>query len=178
MNSESADLEGLFNRLADGIASEADEQLLGEMLRANPQTRRAYREFMALHSALHWDYVATASPELPKQSAPPVSGSDSRLGWLMSFVAGTVVATIVVLAVLQPFTSTTADKSATPASDETRDDIRGNKDAADRVPDSKDAIAALMVDEVGARFAEQSSPDGHGPNLCDGHGVRRRNRCG
>ena len=59
---------------------------------------------MALHSALHWDYVATASPEPPKQSAPPVSTSDSRLGWLAAFVAGTVVATVVVLAVLRPFT--------------------------------------------------------------------------
>ncbi len=160
MISESVDLEGLFNRLADGIASEADEQLLAEMLRTNPQARRAYREFMALHSALHWDYVATAAPEPPQQSAPPVSGRDSRLGWLASFVAGTVVATAVVLAVLRPFTSTTADKPGTPAANEERNDIRGREDDEDRVSGSEDAISALMVDEVGAKFAEERSPDG------------------
>jgi ferric-dicitrate binding protein FerR (iron transport regulator) len=160
MKSQSADLEGLFNRLADGIASEADEQLLAELLRASPQTRRAYREFMALHSALHWDYVATAAPEPPKQPAPPVSGGDSRMGWLVSFMSGTIVATVVVLAVLQPFSSTTALKPETRAVDEERDDIRDSEGAADQVPGSEDAIAALMVDEVGARFADGLSPDG------------------
>ena len=160
MNSGTADLEGLFNRLADGIASEADEQLLGELLRASPQTRREYREFMALHSALHWDYVATAAPQPLQQAQPPVSRNDLRLGWLASFVAGTVVATAVVLAVLQPFTSTTADKPGTPAANEKHDDIRGNEDAKDRVSGSEDAIAALMVDEVGAKFADGRAPDG------------------
>ena len=43
MNSDSTDLEGLFNRLADGIASEADEENLGALLRSRPQARRAYR---------------------------------------------------------------------------------------------------------------------------------------
>ena len=33
MNTIDADLEALFNRLVDGIASEADEQQLGELLR-------------------------------------------------------------------------------------------------------------------------------------------------
>ena len=70
MISQHEDLEGLFNRLADGIASEADERLLGDLLRASPEARRAYREFMTLQSALHWDYVATAAPEPPAPSAP------------------------------------------------------------------------------------------------------------
>ena len=160
MISENVDLEGLFNRLADGIASEADEQLLAELLRVSPQTRQAYREFMTLHSALHWDYVATASPEPPRQQAPPVSGGDSRKGWLVSFMAGIVVATFAVLAVLQPFRSTTAEKPETPAVNEQRDDIRDKEDAAYQVPRSEDAIAALLVDEVGARFADGSSPEG------------------
>ena len=70
MNSRDLDLEALFNRLADGIASEADKENLGTLLRSRPQARRAYREFMAMHSALHWDYVATAASQPSQGSAP------------------------------------------------------------------------------------------------------------
>jgi len=156
MISESVDLEGLFNRLADGIASEADEQLLGELLRASPETRRAYQEFMALHSALHWDYVATAAPEPPAHSAPPLSRGDSHMGWIVSFMAGVTIATVVVLGVLQSFRSTTAEKPETPAVNNQRD----KEDATDQVPGAEDAIAALLVDEVGAKFAAERSPEG------------------
>ena len=37
MNPLHSDLEALFNRVADGIASEADEQQLGELLRSSPE---------------------------------------------------------------------------------------------------------------------------------------------
>ena len=43
MNEE---LEAICNRLADGIASEVDEQQLGELLRQSPESRRAYRKFI------------------------------------------------------------------------------------------------------------------------------------
>jgi hypothetical protein len=77
-----ADLEALFNRVADGLASEADEQRLGELLRCSAETRRACRQFMALHSALHWDYVAALSPETPSQrSAPDVLIEDRARRW-------------------------------------------------------------------------------------------------
>ena len=83
-----ADLEGLFNRLADGLASEADERTLAELLRVSAEARRAYREFMALHSALHWDYVAAAGPEL----LPPPAAPTPRPGWLAAFGAGVLLA--------------------------------------------------------------------------------------
>jgi ferric-dicitrate binding protein FerR (iron transport regulator) len=160
MNSQGVDLEGIFNRLADGIASAADEQFVGEMLRADSHARRAYREFMALHSALHWDYVATAAPEPQQQSAPPVTRTDSRWGWLVSFAAGTVVATVILLAVLQPFASMTADNPGTSAVGDQRNDIPGEENAGEGARGSEGAIAALLVDEVGTRFADESSPDG------------------
>ncbi|MSQ96925.1 MAG: hypothetical protein EXR98_20550 [Gemmataceae bacterium] len=59
-----ADIEAMFNHVADGIATEAEDRRLGELLRASLETRCAYREFMALHSALHCDGVAAGLPEL------------------------------------------------------------------------------------------------------------------
>ena len=101
MNSIDADLESLFNRLVDGIASEADEQQLSELLRSGPQARRAYREFMSLHSALHWDYVSALAPEVAGdhslKSPPAVSLPASPMGWVLAFVAGTTVASVVAL---------------------------------------------------------------------------------
>ncbi len=59
-----ADLEAIFNHVADGIATEAEERRLGELLRTSLETRRAYGDFMALHSALHCANVAAGLPEL------------------------------------------------------------------------------------------------------------------
>lgn len=139
-----ADLEALLNRIADGLASEADEQHLGELLRASPETRRAYRQFMAMHSALHWDYVATVAPEPPIQPQPPVSPAAPRVGWFVAIAAGAVAATVLAMTVLRPFTPTKAEKPAIPVDD---------------TPQA-DSIAALLVDEVGAEFAQGRAPDG------------------
>lgn len=83
MNTIDADVEAVFNRLVDGIASEADEQQLGELLRASPEARRAYRELMSLHSALHWDYGAALSPKAAGDQAlkslPSISPPATRL---------------------------------------------------------------------------------------------------
>lgn len=149
-----ADLESLFNRLVDGIASEADEQQLGELLRSGPQARRAYREFMSMHSALHWDFVAALSPEvagenLPK-SPPSVSLPASRFGGMLAFAAGTIVASVVAFL----WSSTNVNRAA-------------NEIVATQQPREKtnaapvtDSIAALLVDQVGAEFAEGRAPDG------------------
>ena len=138
-----ADLEGLFNRLADGLASEADERTLAELLRVSAEARRAYREFMALHSALHWDYVAAAGPEL----LPPPAAPTPRPGWLAAFGAGVLLAgaAAVALFLLRPVPPAAPEQSASPPK-----------------PDAPkaDAIAALLVDGVGAEFAPGRAPDG------------------
>ena len=59
-----ADLEAMFNHVADGISTEAEERRLGELLCASLETRRVYRDFMAIHSALHCENVAAVLPEL------------------------------------------------------------------------------------------------------------------
>ena len=140
-----SDRESLFNRLADGIASAADEQRLGELLRASPAARRAYREFMALHAGLHWDYVATASPEPSPTSPVTVPHRVSRAGWFVAFLTGAVVASVAALAVSKSITPAAADKPTIPA-------------AITAAP--ADLIAALLVDEVGAEFAAGLGPDG------------------
>ena len=149
MTTTDSNLEELFNRLADGLASEADECTLAELLRDSPVGRRAYREFMALHSALHWDYVAAAGPELPQPSTVPAPprGHSWRAGWFAAFGAGVLLASAaaVALFLLRPVPPAALEQSASPPK-----------------PDAPkaDAIAALLVDGVGAEFATGRAPDG------------------
>ena len=51
------ELERVLNELVDGTLTEADEQRLAEILRTDASARRQYRQFMALHADLHWDYA-------------------------------------------------------------------------------------------------------------------------
>ena len=147
MNPMGAELEALFNRVADEIASEADEQRLGELLRSGPGARKAYREFMALHSALHWDYVAAVAPaQGPKMEAPELATAPGfRTGWLIAFLAGLIVAGLVGVVVMRP--------SPAAIIESTQDPREGG------APRAKE-IAALLVDEVAAQFAEDRAPDG------------------
>lgn len=154
MNTIDADVEAVFNRLVDGIASEADEQQLGELLRASPEARRAYRELMSLHSALHWDYVAALSPKAAGDQAlkspPSISPPATRLSWILAFVAGAMVASVV--ASFWPRTNVDRASPEIVATRQPRED-------ANAVPKT-DAITALLVDQVGAEFAAGRGPDG------------------
>ena len=147
MNVIDTDLDALFNRLADGIASEADERRLGEMLRTSPEARRAYREFMALHSALHWDYVAGVGQDaMPMMNQPStLTPARTRAGWVAAFLAGIAVATAaaVAIAVFWPERGTNPEKLPVVAKDE-----------------KSDSIAALLVDKVDAEFAKERGPVG------------------
>lgn len=154
MNTIDADLEALLNRLVDGNASEADEQQLGEVLRSSPEARRAYREFMSLHSSLHWDFVAALASDTvgdtSLKSPPCVSVPVSRFGWVAAFAAGTIVAGVV--AFFWPITNVDRAPNEIVA-------IHQPREAANAVPKT-DAIAALLVDQVGAEFAEGRAPHG------------------
>ena len=80
----------LFNRIADGVQSEDDEQQLLELLDRSPEARREFREFMALHSALQWDYAALGPHAMPPM-APAHRAARPR--WLVaSFASGLLVA--------------------------------------------------------------------------------------
>lgn len=135
------ELGALFNRLADGIATEADEERLGHVLRSDPESRRAYREFMSLHAGLHWDYVAAATQrEQPAQA--PVR---RRAGRVASFFAGVAAATATAIAVALFWPGASRDR----------------RDFGASVPAvNSDAIAALLVDKVDAEFAPHRGPDG------------------
>lgn len=149
MNPMGAELEAIFNRVADEIASDADELRLGELLRSDPGARKAYREFMALHSALHWDYVAAVAPaQAPKMDSPELASAVGlRTGWLAAFLAGLIVAGIVGVAVMRPGPPTIIERPLDP--DPRPGDTRRGEE-----------IAALLVDEVAAQFAEGRAPDG------------------
>jgi len=140
MNSITPDIQDILNRLADGISSEEDEKRLGEWLRSGPQARKHFRDFMALHSELHWDYVLASKPE--EFSVPEVTEVSSPLplfGWFTTFATGAVLAAFIVWAVLN---------SPDPA------DIKETPDI------SKGSVTALLLDEANAEFADGRSPDG------------------
>ena len=80
----------LFNRIADGVQSEDDEQQLLDLLGRRPEARREFREFMALHSALQWDYAAL-SPHAMSPAAQDRRAARPR--WLVAaFASGVLLA--------------------------------------------------------------------------------------
>ena len=82
----------LVNRIADGVQSEGDEQQLLDLLGGNHEARREFREFMALHSALQWDYAA-----LGPHAMPPIAPhrKPARPRWLVAaFASGVLVAAV------------------------------------------------------------------------------------
>lgn len=107
MNSDdSAELEALLNRLVDAEAPcEADVARLAELLRDNAAARRRYRHFMALHSALTWDYAAAAR----EASAASVQPRFGRGLW----IAAAGVAILLALGWLARRASPTAGNLAT-----------------------------------------------------------------
>lgn len=145
MSSIDIDLDALFNRLADGIASEADEQHLSEVLRSGSEARRKYRDFMALHSALHWDYVAGAAPPALPVTNPPSTPARSLTGWMAAFLAGIAVATAVAVFFAVFWANRGTNPEIAPPL------AKGNK---------SDVIAALLVDKVDAEFAKERGPVG------------------
>ncbi|GDY22890.1 hypothetical protein LBMAG56_42370 [Verrucomicrobiota bacterium] len=151
MNLPDPKLEAVLNRLADGIATDADEQQLGEWLRSGPGARKMYREFMALHSALHWDYVVAAAPEPSPAPAPAARPWVPlfMMGRCAAFAAGALLATAVVWAVLRD------DDQANGAGLPISQTAKGVAETHPAMP-----IAALLVNEVGAKFAEGLGPDG------------------
>ncbi len=51
-------LEALLNQSVDGTLRDDEERQLAELLRTDAAARRQYRQFMALHADLHWDYAS------------------------------------------------------------------------------------------------------------------------
>ena len=70
-------LESLRNDLADGTLSKEGESQLAEILRADGSARRLYRQFMALHADLHWDYAAAVVSQPEKRT----EARRERPGW-------------------------------------------------------------------------------------------------
>ena len=62
--SASLELDALLGLLADELLDEPGIIRLESLLIADPGARRRYRRFMALHSALRWDYAAVAREQL------------------------------------------------------------------------------------------------------------------
>jgi hypothetical protein len=73
-----ANWQELFNRMADGIQSETDEHDLAAILTSSAEARQAYRAFMEIHSALHWDSSCLASQGGPPPNGGPGTTPDKR----------------------------------------------------------------------------------------------------
>ncbi|SVC87365.1 uncharacterized protein METZ01_LOCUS340219, partial [marine metagenome] len=76
----------------DGLATAEDELRLAKWLRSGAEARKAYRQFMALHSALHWDYVAAVAP---KPAPTPITPQRlNLLSRVATFFAGAAIAAV------------------------------------------------------------------------------------
>jgi hypothetical protein len=88
----------LFDRVADGIQTEAEERELLEVLKTNAEARRQYRKFMEVHSALHWDSTCLAAPVAPAmQPADERPSTAQPAAWLPRVLTG--ISLLAVLAV-------------------------------------------------------------------------------
>jgi ferric-dicitrate binding protein FerR (iron transport regulator) len=89
----SAELDTLLNRLVDEQLDDSGLARLQNVLRGDAGARRRYRQVMALHAGLQWDYVAAArnQPVVPPRSAP---------GFRWWILAGALAATLMFSALL------------------------------------------------------------------------------
>lgn len=94
---DSDELDLLLNRLADDALTADEVHRLTEHLRGSAQARQRYRHFMALHSALGWDYAAAART-VPVAALAPAGRSNRRPIWLSLAAAIALLASLAVLA--------------------------------------------------------------------------------
>lgn len=109
--------EELFNRFADGLATADDTHQLQTLLRESPAARRAYREFVALHASLQWDYAAVAHHNVPPGGNTAAGGQfrQWRSRWIAAVLAGVVItgaAAAIALQTMQPGADASADREA------------------------------------------------------------------
>ena len=83
----SAATRDLFNRVADGIQSEDDEQQLAALLKRDDAACEEFQRLMEMHSTLHWLYVAAALP--PRRRPAAAGGGSGR--WIAAAVVGLAV---------------------------------------------------------------------------------------
>lgn len=92
-----ADLDVLLSRLVDDQLDETGTARLQDVLRADAAARRRYRQVMALHAGLKWDYVAAArdaqAPE-NKSTRVPIRW---WAPWLGALAASVLLAVTLVL---------------------------------------------------------------------------------
>ena len=90
MMAADSELTELFNRIADGTKSEADEAALEVALGESEDNRRAYLDFMALHAALEWEYAMAATTRPPVRPARGGGGMAAAIAFWLSIAAGAV----------------------------------------------------------------------------------------
>lgn len=92
----SGELDGLLNRLVDDHLDDAGTTRLQDVLRADAAARRRYREVLALHAGLQWDYVTAArAAQAEPERVKPVGRW--WLPWSAALAATLVVALTVAL---------------------------------------------------------------------------------
>jgi len=105
----SDELDGLLNALADELLREEDEARLAEILRGDAAARAHYRKWMALHSALAWDYAAAA----PEVTAVEIGMEQTRWWRNACALAAAIAVLVAVGAFLLPRTPSSSRKIAT-----------------------------------------------------------------
>ena len=95
MNGRPTDeLERLLNALADEVLTESDEARLADILRGDAAARVHYRRWMALHSALMWDYAAVAAE--PRSPSVQMNEKPSHSAWRRTLLAAAAIVAVLV----------------------------------------------------------------------------------
>jgi FecR protein len=80
--SDRRELDVLLSQLVDGLLDDAGSVRLNAVLTGDALARRRYREVMALHAGLHWDYAAAARSR--EVAVPPTT----KRSWWLPLSAG------------------------------------------------------------------------------------------
>lgn len=156
-------LERLLSAAVDGSLSDADEQALATLLKADETARRRYLRFMQLHALLEWAHGAEAGQLVTPagEMVKPSGGTRAAGRWLfaaLSLLAASLLVYFALSAFRQP---PSLEAGASIARVETVEgSVRFRSGAAERTLTAKQAISAgaLMLEgetsAVQVRFAD------------------------
>ncbi|QDU59962.1 FecR protein [Planctomycetes bacterium Pan216] len=156
----------LANRMMHGTATNAEAAELSVLLRRDSELRSEYLRYLELHANLCWEFrdaetagldpsagASRAASPAPSNTTRRVSMSSVLLPWTIA-----VLATIVAMVAL--WHGSNLPMASVGPEHQERD--RGAKDQPERdvLEEKKPSLAALLVDQAGAEFADDRGPDG------------------
>jgi ferric-dicitrate binding protein FerR (iron transport regulator) len=92
------DLDMLLNALVDGVLDVETTVQLQTMLQASADARRRYRDIVAMHASLHWDYVATVRDQAQAPAQKSHRNKSATKRWWLPLVSATAASVLLIIA--------------------------------------------------------------------------------